>query len=93
MKRKIPYFYKTEKWYTLRKQVLIRDRHTCHYCKGKAVTADHIIPRSKGGGDVLSNLVAVCMPCNKIAGGRKFPSLIDKTIWVRKQLDKLKSSI
>jgi len=27
-------------------------------------TIDHVVPKSKGGGDVLHNMVVACMPCN-----------------------------
>jgi 5-methylcytosine-specific restriction endonuclease McrA len=82
-KRKIPYFYKTQVWYDLRALVLKRDKYKCFYCEGKAVTADHIIPRSKGGPDKASNLVGVCMECNRIAGGRLFDSLVEKAVYIR----------
>lgn len=39
---------------------------TCHLCRtpGIATTADHVIPRSLGGGDELENLEPACQPCN-----------------------------
>jgi 5-methylcytosine-specific restriction endonuclease McrA len=47
--------------------ILSRDRHTCVYCGGHASTIDHVLPRSRGGGDTWLNLVSACEPCN----GRK----------------------
>lgn len=32
------------------------------------VTCDHIMPRSKGGGDELSNLAGACRRCNNERG-------------------------
>lgn len=37
----------------------------CHYCKEKrAKTLDHIVPRSKGGGNGNCNIVGSCLNCN-----------------------------
>lgn len=51
-----------------RKVVFIRDSFTCQYCGTRLTmasgTRDHVIPRSRGGADVLTNVVAACMPCN-----------------------------
>lgn len=48
-----------------RRYVLRRDGFRCHYCgsQGK-LTLDHVVPRSKGGGNSLGNLVACCPECN-----------------------------
>jgi 5-methylcytosine-specific restriction endonuclease McrA len=50
--------------------VLRRDRYTCAYCGGRADTVDHVLPRSRGGGDTWFNLVAACQPCNGLKGDR-----------------------
>jgi len=47
-----------------KKNVLIRDRHTCQYCGRKGNTVDHILPRSRGGKDVWTNCVCACSYCN-----------------------------
>lgn len=57
-----------------RKNILIRDRHTCQFC-GEALAAsdltlDHVIPRSQGGKSAWENLVACCYPCNNSKGDR-----------------------
>nr|WP_136252865.1 HNH endonuclease [Ningiella ruwaisensis] len=57
-------------WRKLRKIVLERDNHLCQIClkKGKAVTGnqcDHIIPKSRGGTDSLSNLQILCVDCHR----------------------------
>ncbi|MCV6992843.1 HNH endonuclease [Mycobacterium timonense] len=46
--------------------VLRRDRNICCYCGGPADTVDHILPRSRGGGDTWYNLVAACQACNGV---------------------------
>jgi uncharacterized protein YdaU (DUF1376 family) len=52
--------------------VLERDDYTCVYCgsKDKPLQLDHVIPRSRGGLDDPSNLVACCKPCNTSKGSR-----------------------
>jgi 5-methylcytosine-specific restriction endonuclease McrA len=53
-----------------REGVLSRDGHTCVYCVGRADTVDHLLPRSRGGGDTWFNLVAACQSCNGLKGNR-----------------------
>ena len=55
-----------------RRNVLERDRHACQYCsyRGEDLTLDHVIPRSRGGGDTWENLVAACVRCNVKKGNR-----------------------
>lgn len=55
-----------------RKNILRRDHHRCVYC-GKAtppLTVDHIIPKSRNGGDTWENLVCACVRCNNRKGSR-----------------------
>ena len=55
-----------------RKNILIRDGHTCCYCgstKGP-MTVDHIIPKNKKGVDSWENLVCACDKCNNKKGDR-----------------------
>ena len=44
----------------------------CHLagprCTGRATTADHLVPRSRGGPDALANLRPACAPCNRQRG-------------------------
>ncbi len=47
-----------------------RDGYTCTYCRGRADTVDHVLPRSRGGGDTWFNLVAACQLCNGLKGDR-----------------------
>ncbi len=55
-----------------RRNILNRDNHACQYCgyKGDELTLDHIIPRSRGGGDSWENLITACMRCNVKKGSR-----------------------
>jgi 5-methylcytosine-specific restriction endonuclease McrA len=55
-----------------RKNLLIRDNHSCQYCgrKTQPLTVDHITPRQFGGRDTWENLVIACLPCNNRKGNR-----------------------
>lgn len=45
--------------------VFERDGKRCRYCGSTdSPTVDHVLPRSRGGGDELANLVAACRSCN-----------------------------
>jgi 5-methylcytosine-specific restriction endonuclease McrA len=58
-----------------RRAVLARDNYACQYCGAQpgrpALTVDHVVPRSQGGGKSWDNLVAACAPCNRRKGGRR----------------------
>lgn len=55
-----------------KKNVLIRDRYTCVYCRRRqtGLTIDHVIPVSRGGRNDFENCVACCKPCNMRKGAR-----------------------
>lgn len=58
-----------------RKRVLFdRDDWTCQYCDVKlpprAITIDHVIPKSKGGPTSWRNCVVCCLECNLRKGPR-----------------------
>lgn len=53
----------------LREQIAIRDNYTCRICgkympDGVGLHIDHIIPISKGGKSIPSNLQVLCSKCN-----------------------------
>ena len=60
-----------------RRNVILRDKLTCQYCgkTGGALTLDHVIPQSKGGGNSWTNLVAACPPCNAKKGDKTLKQL------------------
>ncbi len=57
-----------------RRSVFTRDNYRCQYCGRRCspaeVTCDHVVPRSQGGGTDWENVVACCMRCNRVKGGR-----------------------
>ncbi len=64
----------------LRKCVFERDGGKCHYC-GDELTlqsfqADHIVPFSKGGLTVLSNLLCACARCNLAKGNVSYEQFV-----------------
>ena len=54
--------------------VFLRDRFACQYCghpfPTERLTFDHVVPRSRGGTTVWTNVVAACEPCNLRKGHR-----------------------
>jgi 5-methylcytosine-specific restriction endonuclease McrA len=55
-----------------RKNILHRDSHSCQYCgyTGDDLTLDHVVPRSRGGGEHWENMVTACVRCNIKKGNR-----------------------
>lgn len=68
-----------------RMKIYLRDKYQCQYCSTKVtkrhpqtkkvlevkdLTLDHIVPKSRGGGGLPSNLVTSCKPCNQRKGDR-----------------------
>lgn len=48
-----------------RYNVFRRDGYKCGYCRSdKDLTLDHVIPRSRGGKNMWTNLVTCCKKCN-----------------------------
>jgi 5-methylcytosine-specific restriction endonuclease McrA len=52
----------------LRDMLFARDRMLCAYCGGRFrapdLTAEHVMPQSRGGANRWTNLVSACRPCN-----------------------------
>jgi 5-methylcytosine-specific restriction protein A len=58
------------RWEIARDRALRRDRYLCQPCAARgfvteAKAVDHIVPKSKGGGDELDNLQAICPDCHR----------------------------
>lgn len=66
--------------------IFIRDNWTCHLCgknlegnytdrdgKENMPSIDHLIPISKGGGDLPNNLATACLSCKKSRGNKPLP--------------------
>ena len=57
-------------WERIRGVILRRDKFICSYCVDEGDQVDHIIPRSQGGSNDLSNLVCACSRCNASKGAK-----------------------
>lgn len=57
-----------------REMLFARDRMVCAYCGGRYrvadLTAEHVMPQSRGGANRWTNLVSACRPCNHRKGNR-----------------------
>jgi 5-methylcytosine-specific restriction endonuclease McrA len=62
--------YGWQGWKALREFMFRVDNFTCQYCRraGGFLVVDHILPRSRGGGDEPTNLVTACLACNSSKG-------------------------
>ena len=81
----------------VREYVLQRDNRTCQYqqkCEGSSthLELDHIVPRSKGGPDRISNLITACKNCNQAKDSRDLEEFLsndpERAQKVRAQLKK-----
>ena len=65
--------YQTRGLRANRTRIYKRDSHECVYCGSKKdLTLDHVLPKSRGGGNEWTNLVTSCFKC-KLKKGNKTP--------------------
>ncbi len=61
-----------------RRMIAGRSSVPCHYCgadvPAKDATADHVLPRCRGGKTSLTNLVLACFDCNNRKGAGTSPA-------------------
>lgn len=54
-------------WEILREKILERDEHKCVVCgSSEELSVHHLVPKSAGGSDSLSNLITVCVVCHNL---------------------------
>jgi len=62
------------KLYDLKCRLVDRDGTDCFYCRQtfglRDLTLEHILPRSKTGGDHMANLALACEPCNTFVSNK-----------------------
>ena len=58
--------------YEAKEYLLIKGHHQCAYCKIRDVPLqiDHIVPKSRGGTNLISNLCMACEACNQKKANR-----------------------
>jgi 5-methylcytosine-specific restriction endonuclease McrA len=58
--------------YEVREYLLEKFGRTCAYCgaRGVPLQIEHIVPRTRGGSDRVSNLTIACAPCNAAKGSQ-----------------------
>jgi hypothetical protein len=65
-------FYSKQTLFADRMTLYSRDHHICAYCGNEfatgQLTIDHVIPKSRGGGNNWANCVTSCRPCNHRKG-------------------------
>jgi hypothetical protein len=58
------------KW---RQSIKEKWNYECAYCGSEDnLTLDHIVPRSKGGSDRITNVLCACKKCNHLKGHQKW---------------------
>lgn len=64
--------------YELREYLLEKWNRRCAYCQVEDVPlqVEHIVPRSKGGSNRVSNLCLACKPCNQKKGNQDLRSFL-----------------
>lgn len=65
------FFQRQREYQAFFDEVFERDGGVCVYCGSREFpTLDHVIPRSRGGGDGVENLALACRSCNSSKGAR-----------------------
>ena len=66
--------------YEVREYLLEKYHRTCQYCDAKDIPleVEHIVPKSKGGSNRVSNLTLSCRPCNQKKGNRSIEDFLAK---------------
>lgn len=64
-------------------EVYERDRHMCAVCcSTENLQVDHIVPVSRGGRSVMSNMQILCATCNQSKGAKDFFLWVEETYGV-----------
>jgi 5-methylcytosine-specific restriction endonuclease McrA len=80
-------FYKKSPRFT-RNNIYLRDKYTCQYCYKRfdKLTIDHVIPKSKGGKNIWTNVVTCCHKCNTIKADKSLEEVGFKLLKEPKKL-------
>lgn len=74
--------------YELREYLLEKWNRQCAYCQIKHVPlqVEHIVPRSKGGSNRVSNLCLACEPCNQKKGNTDVRDFLSDLPYLRSRI-------
>lgn len=74
--------------YELRQYLLEKFSRTCAYCGAKdtPLEIEHIVPKSRGGSDRVSNLTLACVPCNKKKDNKTIDEFLAKKPGLAKRI-------
>ncbi len=74
--------------YEVREYLLEKFDRTCIYCgaKGVPLEVEHVIARSNGGSNRISNLVLACVPCNQRKGNQDLAMFLKKKPQILKRV-------
>jgi 5-methylcytosine-specific restriction endonuclease McrA len=66
--------------YEVREYLLEKWQRRCAYCGAEdaPLEVEHIVPRSRGGSNRVSNLCLACRPCNEVKGNRSIEAFLAK---------------
>jgi hypothetical protein len=74
--------------YEVREYLLEKWCRTCMYCgaKDRTLEVEHLVPKSKGGSNRISNLGIACRPCNQAKGSKDLEEFLAKKPEVLKKI-------
>ena len=82
--------------YEVREYLLEKWNRTCAYCGAKDIPleVEHIVPRSRGGSNRVSNLCIACVPCNQSKSNQDIKDfLADKPNLLKRILAQVKAPL
>lgn len=82
--------------YEVREYLLLKFNRTCIYCGAKdtPLEVEHIIPKSKGGSNRVSNLTLACLPCNQAKSNQDIKDFLsDKPDLLKRILARAKAPL
>lgn len=81
--------------FEVREYLLAKFHRKCVYCDaaGVPLNQDHVIPKSEGGSNRLSNLALACVPCNDAKANRPVGEFVTDSVRLARILTQLKQPL
>lgn len=91
----VEYQWGTLNGYEVREYLVIKFENSCAYCghRGGKLEVEHVVPKSRGGSNRISNLVLACNPCNTKKGNKTIQEFLKDNKQILKIESQLKSSL